>query len=199
MKIIDKRNRKDYYDYLTGIYGIDEKLILDRRGGTNIQFYPDVIRLHIAGYIVEGICIDKKFYYGEALNKFKVKKDTRRWLSKHYKRNYDKSIAIKFQGSIWREEWVYLEPVKSLDDMNIKENCPILIETGYNNDYSPFPILKEMNLGSFIKPEIIYQWLTEWLSNQIFAREKSEPMTNNEKIISKGFDNKTSFRPKYKR
>lgn len=30
MKIID--NKKDYYDYLAGIYGIDEKVVFDRRG-----------------------------------------------------------------------------------------------------------------------------------------------------------------------
>ena len=30
MKIISKY--KDYYDYLTGIYGVDDKIVLDRRG-----------------------------------------------------------------------------------------------------------------------------------------------------------------------
>lgn len=30
MKIIDKK--KDYYDYLSGIYGIDDKVVYDRRG-----------------------------------------------------------------------------------------------------------------------------------------------------------------------
>lgn len=31
MKILTPRNNKDYYDYLTGIYGIDEKVVFDRR------------------------------------------------------------------------------------------------------------------------------------------------------------------------
>lgn len=31
MKILPPRNNKDYYDYLTGIYGIDNKVIYDRR------------------------------------------------------------------------------------------------------------------------------------------------------------------------
>ena len=30
MKIID--NKKDYYDYLSGVYGIDELIVFDRRG-----------------------------------------------------------------------------------------------------------------------------------------------------------------------
>ena len=31
MKILTSRNNKDYYDYLTGIYGIDDKVVYDRR------------------------------------------------------------------------------------------------------------------------------------------------------------------------
>lgn len=31
MKILTSRKNKDYYDYLTGIYGIDEKVVFDRR------------------------------------------------------------------------------------------------------------------------------------------------------------------------
>ena len=34
MKILTPRNNKDYYDYLTGIYGIDEKVVFDRRNFT---------------------------------------------------------------------------------------------------------------------------------------------------------------------
>ena len=35
MKIID--NKKDYYDYLQGIIGMDEKVVYDRRGSTVIE------------------------------------------------------------------------------------------------------------------------------------------------------------------
>ena len=37
MKILTPRNNKDYYDYLTGIYGIDEKVVFDRRRFTIIS------------------------------------------------------------------------------------------------------------------------------------------------------------------
>lgn len=36
MKILTPRNNKDYYDYLTGIYGIDEKVVYDRRQFTTL-------------------------------------------------------------------------------------------------------------------------------------------------------------------
>ena len=40
MKIID--NKKDYYDYLVGTYGIDEKMVYDRRG--SVRMYNGVLK-----------------------------------------------------------------------------------------------------------------------------------------------------------
>ena len=37
MKIID--SKKDYYDYVSGIYGIDDKIIFDRRGSKVLEKY----------------------------------------------------------------------------------------------------------------------------------------------------------------
>ena len=37
MKILTPRNNKDFYDYLTGIYGIDEKVVFDRRTFTILK------------------------------------------------------------------------------------------------------------------------------------------------------------------
>jgi len=42
MKIID--NKKDYYDYLASIYGIDELVVYDRRGSVTLN--SDKILLH---------------------------------------------------------------------------------------------------------------------------------------------------------
>ena len=46
MKIID--NKKDYYDYLSGVYGIDNLIVYDRRGSVPIN--PDCISLKGAEY-----------------------------------------------------------------------------------------------------------------------------------------------------
>ena len=46
MKIID--NKKDYYDYLSGIYGIDNLIVYDRRGSVPIS--PDCFSLNGAEY-----------------------------------------------------------------------------------------------------------------------------------------------------
>lgn len=42
MKIID--NKKDYYDYLASIYGIDELVVYDRRGSVTLN--TDKVLLH---------------------------------------------------------------------------------------------------------------------------------------------------------
>ena len=42
MKIID--NKKDYYDYLSGIYGVDDLVVYDRRGSVTLN--PDRIISH---------------------------------------------------------------------------------------------------------------------------------------------------------
>lgn len=82
MKIISKY--KDYYDYLSGIYGIDEKIVLDRtisKNSPNVEFYSHWNRkivLYIAGYVIECLCIDGKFYYGEDLKEFEIPKNEKK-------------------------------------------------------------------------------------------------------------------------
>lgn len=64
MKIID--NKKDYYDYLAGIYGIDTHVVYDRRGsesfkGTNAQYtYNDLFKGRINQWF---IYIGTQFYH----------------------------------------------------------------------------------------------------------------------------------------
>jgi hypothetical protein len=70
MKIISKY--KDYYDYLVGIYGVDEKLILDRTDFvlTSKLTNKSKVTFYICGYIIDGYYIDGKFYYGSDLEQF---------------------------------------------------------------------------------------------------------------------------------
>ena len=55
MKIISKY--KDYYDYLQGIYGIDNNLILDRIKFSPISYEYDntIITLYICDYKIQGV------------------------------------------------------------------------------------------------------------------------------------------------
>ena len=194
MYIISKY--KDYYDYLTGIYGIDKKLVLDRRDSESL-YMPSIdtkIVLYIAGYIVEGWCTNDKLYFGKDLYKFKNKHQS--YLpSRHWKRDYNKSIYI---GEGMSASWIYTEAVKDKDNINIKENCPILYS--YWNKYKKYPQLSKFNLASFIPPETIYKWIEEWLSARITDKETHiDTRDDVSKLQDKGFDKKYSFRPKIKK
>ncbi len=93
MKIISKY--KDYYDYLQGIYGVDEKLILDRTTESPRMFDPDdyavttksfykdsldhkmkpvltsdyeILDFYIADYHVQGMIYNNQVLFGDALH-----------------------------------------------------------------------------------------------------------------------------------
>ena len=60
-------------------------------------------------------------------------------------------------------------------------------------------ILKDLNLNSFVSPEEVYKMISDWISYQrTIAENHVDTMTNVQKIESKGFDKKTSFRPNMK-
>ena len=60
------------------------------------------------------------------------------------------------------------------------------------------PILKNIGIPQLIPPLDIYLALEEYFSEMKTSSERTDPigMTNDDKIISRGFDIKTSFRGK---
>ncbi|PJO09065.1 hypothetical protein CRG49_009625 [Neisseria sp. N95_16] len=54
-------------------------------------------------------------------------------------------------------------------------------------------------LGIYLDADLVWQKITEYLSQLKTEAETSPPMTNGDKIASKGFDGKRSFRPKMKK
>lgn len=200
MKIIDKK--KDYYDYLTGIFGIDEKLILDRRDGYHSEFHQSYLRFYIAGYIIEGLCVDGKFYYSDTLNKFVLNKKSHH-PSRHWNRDYSKSIYVTYNidDNYTESDWIYREPIIDKDDINFRFDCPILLDlhpTWRDREVVKFPLLKDYSINKFIDAETIYQWIEAWLGKRITLSECSPELSNDNKIMSKGMSKKTSFKPKMK-
>ena len=59
------------------------------------------------------------------------------------------------------------------------------------------PNLSQMRL--YIDEDFIWQSLVEFLSNKRSEKEISPEVSNENKILSKGFDLKTSFRPNMKK
>lgn len=205
MKIISKY--KDYYDYLIGIYGEDEKLILDRRNNTPSPILTSNSKLvfYIGGKVIEGYYHkdNNKFYYGNDLYQFEETPEkmgyhpsTHDVLDKTKKYVYikDKDLAYRYGGSNFM-----VEICDDKDSINEKENCPIIMTVlPYKDTYNLYPKLSDYNLSSFISPNEMWLIISTYLSDQITKKEITGELSNDLKIQNKGFDLKRSFRPKMK-
>jgi hypothetical protein len=206
MKIISKY--KDYYDYLQGVYGIDPLLILDRRD--NSFFSPqgcneEVITLFIGGYKIEGFLRDGVFYYGENLKLIGIEtfpSSFSYYQSRFNEKKLDECVYIKSHSSFRINECLVNKTIiKDSFNYNERENCAILFATTLTNQYEfyKFPRLSDFKLGSFVSAEEVYKMTSSWLSLQITKEENKPDLRDDvQKLEGKGFDKKTSFRPKMK-
>lgn len=220
MKILS--SYKDYYDYLTGIYGEDPILILDRRnhnqpgiltfGASNIAKY----RLWIGNHLVEFLSYKGTPYYGEdikSISGIKIEDGLkyRFWYS-NYEKQYGKPMSELIKLGIMDVTWgragfesctILTKPIKI--DRPIFLDAEVVIGLGsydkengmYNYNY---PILQNLGLNKFVPPEEVYKWITEYLSEQKLKNEQHLDLrTDIQRLEGKGFDKKTSFRPNIKK
>jgi hypothetical protein len=169
-----------------------------------------IVRFWICDWLVEGVYIDGKFRYGKDIEPYTVQTPN---VYKKWERRigYDKKgdandfyyIPSQYlnsrRDSIRKSPILYKDIPKThrpFSDIkkevcpNDKLNCPILIET-WQNDYERFPILSEYDVQKVFPAEKIWLMLSEWLGREkVILNNQSDE----EKILSNGFDLKTSFR-----
>lgn len=176
MKIICKV--KDYYDYLTGIYGIDEQIIYDRRD-CDVPTHPEIIKGMKLNHWSSLDKLDEHYVlevgYHQYLFKINREGEFAKWeLLKRFtvgKKIADAPIALirvsymKYHGN---------------DDLKYGSVCTN-------------PILKDTWIPSCIPAQEIYELVYEYL---ISEREPNinDNRTDIQKLESKGFDKKISFR-----
>ncbi|RRD40948.1 hypothetical protein EII29_00410 [Leptotrichia sp. OH3620_COT-345] len=249
MKIISKF--KDFYDYKVGKYGIDEKLIFDRREPVVVDektLIPESVYKHIG----DSDALHSVIYIGNNMvhvfatkNKVYTHFDMENYkeLDTAYFSYFDK-IYFTFNDS---------KKIRIISEfVHYDSTFSDLLKTGRKNDsldmegfdyihgYSKEPpqinewselnqvpvllvqkfidesVVKHRRTNSkgirkrvFINPSLdkigvyidadwIWQSLTEFLSMLKSEKEVSPEMSNEEKILSKGFDSKNSFRSKMK-
>jgi hypothetical protein len=216
MKIISKF--KDYYDFLQGVWGIDELRVLDRTDFTALMMFPErgvKIKIYVGNFYVEGLSTGKEILYGDQLLPFskteeEFRKEKRKW--SRWRSWWDREkLPDELYNRVYLDGFdkgytaqILKEPLELKDPVTRKINCPILIEpngvtpllSGAKVEYRGMtlyknPILKEFNFGSAMYPEKIWLLLSDWLGYQ---PEIQNNQTDKEKIISAGFDTKTSFR-----
>lgn len=207
MKIISKY--KDYYDYLVGIYGQDDKVIYDRRS-------PNPFHKGFALYscVLEFFICNKKYTVFSWKNHFYQTFDELSILCKDekflkyfnlspipyvYIRGREKNTKCEFPS-----HWHHYD--RSMEDrynrwncsttVNKKERSPVLVEYfGYK-----IPILKDFNFPSFIPADTLYKDISAFLGWLVDNPPvETDLQTNKEKIVSHGFDLKKSFRPNMKK
>lgn len=195
MKIISKY--KEEYDFLMGVYGVDPLIVLDRSSGMIVNIPSDVMHfcLIIGGYTIEGFYMNQRFYYGNDLAMI-GKRPTRKHAlctKSHY--------LIDIGKHTYRVSDVV---VKDAGGSNMAEECPILFSQFLPRRHSlysftKYPRLSDFKLFSYMSPDKVYHMISDYISNMVDEKQAViTTITNSNKIISKGFDLKTSFRPNIK-
>lgn len=180
MKILSKY--KDYYDWEVSRFGIDDKMVLDRRQGftDNEMAYEnyDVIKIAICDFLYSGIYLNGKVLWeDEALELCEWSK----WTKKYYIKDPEKRKFHYFGGIPFE--------TKVPTEINQEENCPIvLVSERDNSNRSRFPNLKKYNIAGWYTSSEIFKDLYSWIS------KTKDKRTDIEKIDSHGFDKRKSFR-----
>lgn len=211
MKILTPRNNKDYYDYLSGIYGIDENVVFDRRK------YTVLSRL------------ESPFFSRSPMENDAPKKEvrTREWVGRRFVW-VTKIVALELYCMLEIGlKWYFFKVERYLDDSsNVHTDWSIIREkeickeqrlgptpitffkayTDYSNwrtdklkirintdDIVPNPILLETPITSLIPAQEVYNNLYAYISS-LKDITIIDTRTDIQKAESAGFDKKTSFR-----
>lgn len=196
MKIISKH--KDYYDYLVGKYGIDPYVVLDRTKSKKQDYPEGKIMLAVCGFLVEGFVervrrgndVVSNFYYKEDLLKVrgaKQRKGEKIRIPDRFGRNYD----------------FYCPTIeKEILGLNELHECPVLLikntgsypRTASHTIVEPHPNLSDIKFNRVFEAEEMYNMIYNWMLGQKTKKEVSIAQTDVEKLESKGFDKRISFR-----
>lgn len=211
MRILTSRNNKDYYDYLTGIYGIDEKVVYDRRQFTIL------------------VRLDSPLFNFARMEKDAPKKEIRttEWIGRHWKW-VTEYVATELHCMLEVGlKWYFFQVNRYLNEsdevcldweiVKTKEiaksqrlgKTPITFFSAYANytfwreekwdirikkhDAIPNPVLAGTPITSLIPPQELYQELSNYISS-LNDTEITDKRTDIQKAESAGFDRRTSFR-----
>ena len=209
MKILNG-GKKDYYDYLAGVYGIDEDIVYDRRDGHVFRINDDGEQYfvktklwgdRIKGEVRRGRFVGNKYTFETELEglimHIVIEVGYNQYLFE-IERYLDEFGKIHIEPKLLKKETIKekkcKEPVALIpvEYQGWFRESPKI--TGYDmKRMIKNPIFSGTWLSSFISPEEMYNEVYNYL---ISIREpKIEDNRNDvQKLESKGFDKKTSFR-----
>ena len=105
-------------------------------------------------------------------------------------KNKEDFFDIDEEDNFFNEPIVLIEFLENVTDHDNRRSTSVYKKT-YNLNLS--------QMGIYIDEDFVWQSLVEFLSNKRSEKEISPEVSNENKILSKGFDLKTSFRPNMKK
>lgn len=221
MKIISKI--KDYYDYLQGIYGIDDLVVYDRRNCTPLKSEAEKHDSYL-----ECIILDKKAWNDRKLQRIGKYSSDNLLLDRHSIKElyilegkiYHFLLEIGFSKYLFQVERYLDEGDKVVfkhDLISTKNHtkkishfpmaiipCSVKYHRADLNNLDDLalheesignPILNDTWISKYIKPKDVWENLYEYISS-LNDKEIIDKRTDKEHIESNGFDVKSSFRGK---
>lgn len=199
MKIID--NKKDYYDYVSGIYGVDEDITYDRRGSipskqikeTVHEFDNEVLPYAtnewtyvtvVAGVKAWNIELHREIVSG------KIKLSARLWTGKRRDESR-KRYVLEYASSCF--------PFSEHPESYLSKESPLVLLVNVDRWWRAKgmviknPILSGLPIVSLLPAEEVWQGIYDYLI-KIREPDITDNRTDIEKLEAYGFDKKTSFR-----
>lgn len=193
MKILNSK-KKDFFHYLQGVLGMDDKVVLDYTETYLQQYTPaeyTVKQIWIAGWLIETIYIDDEWRYGEELLEYSKDQSNNKYFKKaNYYLIYD--ISEKYHCYVLKEPTYFEESPNDFYECAIMLFYKTYSEKHWKEKiYYKFPILKEYNFNKVWDEYKVWNVLYDWLSKD---KEFIDNRTDKEKILNNGFNLKESFR-----
>ena len=209
MRIISKY--KDYYDFYTGIFGVDNNKVYDRRevldfSNTRIEWDTEygVITFAICGKLYTMYAFRGELYHTpEEMEKLDME------IREHSPYKYDKFRFSFWESSLKKGENPFEKEFNLTNNIptkiNKKRREPVLVDISSfkyqsklkSEDFS-VPLLESFEFYKVLDPKEIYIQIETFLGWLVDNPPLPDTQTNIGKIESHGFDKKTSFRPNMK-
>lgn len=215
MFIIDKN--KDYYDYLSHIYGVDKKVTFDRRGSVVLEDTSQLLLTLFDGRDIDGVVKKKKIFWDRDYKLyFILETGSVQYLFSVDNVEETKSDDIHFSVRItkvdvdlvhvFKENKNFFGSPLSLRKVRVeqsyawKERKYRTIITDFKSTVKPsdkeikLPIFSNTKIPAIIPAMDIWQNISTYISSLKTEKDVDIPLTDKDKLINHGFDTKTSFR-----
>lgn len=212
MKILTPRNNKDYYDYLTGIYGMDENVVYDRREFTvlgrvdspffsHIRMEKDMPKKEIRtrewngrhlNWVTKLVALELFCMLEVGLRWcfFKVERFIDSNFNVHIDWAVTKSIEISKKQRLGTVPMTFFKAYADYSHRWRKNEIDIRVD---QSDAILNPILVNTPITSLIPAQEVYYALYAYISS-LNDLTFIDTRTDIQKAESAGFDRKTSFR-----